>query len=289
MQFYRTLEAVLNVAANGHFTLTSRKVLGNVIERVDFLLGGGALTKAMITNHVVRLNGKTTFGPISATNLDLENRYLTIVNDATRFSIDFTELVARSVQGQMMGAIDTAASGVTEFVIEGDITGATTPTMVAACLMRSPSSLSPERGFDPRTRALIRGLIPSTVTETAAGEFQHDINYGSKANSLIKRLFIHSTILTAFRARRDSLDIYGDAGAITAAQAEYITELNGRLWQTNMYVLDFLAEGNQPDALPTRVVTPQGTREANFEWLFTASGAGVHSVFADVYSLLDDL
>jgi hypothetical protein len=65
--------------------------------------------------------------------------------------------------------------------------------MVAYVQMRSPQSMSPERGFDQRTRGLIRALIPTTVTETAAGEFQHDLNYGSKGNSLIKRVFIHST------------------------------------------------------------------------------------------------
>lgn len=287
MQFFRRLEPVLGVAASGNFTLTSRKVLGNVIERVILELGGTSLTKAMITNLVVRLNGKVIFGPISASNLDLENRYLTLVNDVARLTIDFTELVSRSIQGQLMGAIDTDASGVTDFTIEGTITGATAPTMVAYAQLRAPSSLSPERGFDPRTRALIRALVPTTVTETAAGEFQHDLNYGSKGNSLIKRVFIHSTILTAFRVKRDSLELFE---GVSAALGEFIVEENGRQWQTNLYVYDPLQDGNQPDAIPTRVVTPNGQmREANFEWLFTCSGAGSHTVLSDLYTTLTDL
>lgn len=287
MQFFRRLEPVLGVVANGSFTLSSRKVLGNVIERIILELGGTALTKAMITNLVVRLNGKVIFGPISASNLDLENRYLTLVNDAARLTIDFTELVSRSIQGQVMGAIDTDASGVTDFTIEGTITGATAPTMVAYAQLRTPSSLSPERGFDPRTRALIRALVPTTVTETAAGEFQHDLNYGSKGNSLIKRVFIHSTILTSFRVKRDSLELFE---TVSQALGEFITEENGRQWQTNMFVYDPMQDGNQPDAIPTRVVVPNGGyREANFEWLFTVSGAGTHTVLTDLYTTLTDL
>lgn len=287
MQFFRRLEPVLGVVATGSFTLTSRKVLGNVIERVILELGGTSLTKAMITNLVVRLNGKVILGPISASNLDVENRYLTLVNDAARLTIDFTELVSRSIQGQLMGAIDTDASGVTDFTIEGTITGATAPTMVAYAQLRAPSSLSPERGFDPRTRALIRALVPTTVTETAAGEFQHDLNYGSKGNALIKRVFVHSTILTAFRVKRDSLEMFE---LVTQALGEFITEENGRQWQTNLFIYDPLQDGNQPDAVPTRVVTPQGTaREANFEWLFTVSGAGTHTVLSDIYTTLADL
>lgn len=288
MQFFRRLEPVLGVAATSPFTLTSRKVLGNVIERIilDFT-GSGALTKAMLTNLVVRLNGKGTFGPISGTDLDLQNRYLTLANDVLRLPIDFTELVSRSIQGQLMGAIDTDASGVTDFTIEGQITGATTPVMTAYAQLRAPSSLSPERGFDPRTRGLIRALVPTTVTETGAGEFQHDLNYGSKGNSLIKRVFIHSTILTSFRVKRDSLDVFE---GVSSALGEFITEENGRQWQTALFVYDPLQDGNQPDAVPTRVVQPNGGyREANFEWLFTASGAGSHRVFTDNYTTLADL
>jgi hypothetical protein len=57
-----------------------------------------------------------------------------------------------------------------------------------------------------------------------------------------------------------------------------------------MFVYDPLMDGNQPDAIPTRVVTPDGRiREANFEWLFTVSGAGSHTCYTDVYTTLQDL
>lgn len=288
MQFFRRLEPVQNVIPDGPFTLTSRKVLGNVVERIILELGGTTFTKAMIHDLVVRLNGKVVFGPISGTFLDLQNRYLTLINDGNRLVIDFTELVARSVQGQLMGAIDTDASGVTDFTVEGRIAGATAPTMTAYAQMRAPSSLSPQRGFDPATRGLIRALVPTTVTHSAGGEFQNDLNYGSKGNALIKRVFIHRTPgLSSFRVKRDSIELFE---GVSAALAEFITEENGRLWQTGMYVFDPLQDGNQPDAIPTRVVQPNNTvREANFEWLFTVPAAGVCNVFVDLYTGLAEL
>lgn len=287
MQFFRRLEPVNNVIPDGPFTLTSRKVLGNVIERVILELGGTTFTKAMISGLVVRCNGKVIFGPISGSELDAQNQYLTLINDAKRLVIDFTELVARSVQGQLMGALDTDASGVTDFTIEGTIIGATAPTMVAYAQLRAPSSMSPQRGFDPATRGLIRALVPTTVTHNAAGEFQNDLNYGSKGNALIKRVFIHSTVLQSFRVKRDSLELFE---GVSKELAEFITEENGRLWQSGMYVYDPLQDGNQPDAIPTRVVTQQGAvREANFEWLFTVNAAGVSRCFVDLYSGLAEL
>lgn len=282
MQFIRRLEPFQNVAATGHFVLTSKLVLGNVIERIVLELGGGALTKAMITNLVVRLNGKVVIGPISATHLDLMQRYSLLVNDAARLTIDFTEPVSRSIQGQLMGAIHTNAAGVTDFTIEGDITGATTPTLVAYAMLRSPASLTPERGFDPATLPLIRCIIPTSVTETAAGQFQHDLNYGSGGDSLIKRVYIHSTILTSFQVKRDSLDIYED---VSSALAGYIEAEYGRDDQANMYVWDPLVDGNQSDVIVTR----SGSRESVFQFLFRVSGAGVHTVYTDIYTTLGRL
>ena len=283
MQFVRALEPFQNVAATGHFVLNSKLVLGNVVERVVLQLGGTSLTKAMLTNLTVRLNGKVVFGPVSGTHLDLMQRYLLLVNDAARLTIDFTEPVARAITGQLMGAIHTNAAGVTDFTIEGDITGATAPTLAAYAVLRSPASMTPERGFDPATFPLIRALIPTTVTETAAGEFQHDLNYGARGDSLIKRIFIMSTICTSFKVKQDSLDIYE---GISTALAGYLQGEYGRDDQSGMIVWDPLADGNQSDAIVTR---GGAGRESVFQFLFTASGAGVHTCFSDVYTTLGRL
>jgi Viral coat protein P2 N-terminal domain len=283
MQFIRKLEPFQNVLATGRAVLSSKLVLGNVIERVYLVLGGGAFTKAMITAVRVRLNGKVVFGDVSGTNLDLIQRYLLLNNTAGYLTIDFTEPVSRSIQGQLMGAYNTNAAGVTDFTIEVDIAGATTPTLDAWVQMRSPDTMAAANGFDPQLAPVLRALIPTTIPVTAAGEIQADVNYGSGGASLIKRLFIVSTVLTSFRIKRDSLDVFE---TVAPALNTYIELDYGRVAQANVYVWDPLMDGNQSDAYPTRRAdkTP-----SNFQFLFTASGAGSHLVLADVYSTLGAL
>jgi hypothetical protein len=281
MQFIRQCEPFLNVAASQRAVLNSKLVLGNVIERLYLVLGGGVFTKALITQVRVRLNGKVVYGDISGTNVDLMQRYLLLNNTTGFLTIDFSEPVARSIQGQLMGAINTNAAGVTDFVVEVDIGAATTPTLAAWVQLRAPDSMV--QGFDPSTAPLIRGLIPTTLPVTSAGESQFDVNYGSKGNSLIKRLFIYSSILTSFRIKRDSLDVFE---AVASALNTYIELDYGRVAQTNLYVWDPLMDGNQSDAYPTR--RPDGL-PSNYQFLFTASGAGSHTVYADVYTTLGAL
>jgi hypothetical protein len=231
----------------------------------------------------VRLNGKVVFGDVSGTILDLIQRYTLLNNTAGFLTIDFTEPVARSIQGQLMGAYNTQAAGITDFTIEVDIAGATTPTLDAWVQLRAPSSMRPEAGFDPALAPVLRALIPTTIPVTAAGEIQADVNYGSGGNSLIKRLYISSSILTSFRIKRDALDVFE---TVVPALNTYIQLDYGRVAQANLYVWDPLMDGNQSDAYPTR--RPDGT-PSNYQFLFTASGAGSHTVFADVYSTLGAL
>lgn len=285
MQFLRELEPFPSVPATGRAVLSTKLVLGNVVERIILVLGGGALTKAMVTAIRVRLNGKIVFGDISGAQLDLLQRYLLIVNDAARLTIDFSEPIARSIQGQFMGAYDTDAAGVQDFTVEVDISGATTPAITAYAMLRTPESLSPARGFDPALRPIIRALIPTSLTFSAAGEFQQDLNYGSRGNSLIKRVFAASALLTGFRAKQDSLDIFG-SNAIPKALADFIAQEYGRQQQTAFYVYDRLVDGNQSDAIPTR--RADGA-ESTFQWLWTVSGAGSVPAFSDVYTTLPAL
>lgn len=283
MQNIRRLEPALNVAAASHFTIDSKKVLGNVIEAIVLdNAGSGALTKANLSGLLVKANGKNIFGPISATQLNSWQVYKNIVADTGRNTIEFVEKTSRNIQGQLMGAIDTDASGITSFVVEGDIATATTPVVTGWVQMRNPSSMAPEKGFDPASRPLISALIPTSVNDSAAGQFPHDLNYGSRGNSLIKRIGIFSSTLTSFQVKADSVDLYEN---LTNALAGYFQAENGKDDQPGLIMWDPLMDGNQPDSVLTRA----GNRERNFEFLFTVSGSGSHSVFTDVYTTLLNL
>lgn len=286
MRFLRHLEPFVNVVATGTAVLNSATVLGNIIERIYLVLGGGAFTKAMITPGVrVKLNGKTTFGTITGSNLDLLQTYQLGNSSASFLTVDFVEPDSKSMQGEILGAIDTNAAGVNSFVLEVDIAGATTPTLDSWAQLRDVASITdvagqPSKGFNPNFRPLLRALIQSNLTSTAAAQQQYQINVGSGGNSLIKRLFIFSSILTSVDIKRNSVDIWQDVtpALLTFAAGDY-----GRHPQANLYVVDWLVDGNQLDTQPTR--NADGTL-ANYQWLLTASGAGLHTVYSDVYSIL---
>jgi hypothetical protein len=290
MQQFLKLEPVQNVLTTGHFVLSSKLVLGNVIEQIILdKTGSGSLTDAMITNLVVKLNGKVVFGPISATQLRLLETYLTGINNTGFLSIYFTEPRASTKPDQLLGAISTPDAGVVDFTIEGDITGATTPFLAAWAVTRTPESLKSMEGYKPATAAFIRALIPTTIALTAAGEFPFDLNYGSRGESLIKRAIFFGSVVTGVRVKRDNVDLYGGQPVLNAL-ASYLQSLYGETAGANMVVVDELLDGHQSDSLPTRQLLPNGTaRESVYQWLLTASVAGTVNAFMDVYSTLDRL
>lgn len=290
MQNVLKLEPINNVVASGHFVMTSKIVLGNVIEQIILdKTGSGSLTDAMITNLVVKLNGKVVFGPISASDLRLLETYLTGVNTVGFLSIFFTEPRASTKADQLLGAISCPDAGVVDFTIEGDITGATTPALAAWAVLRSPDSLKSMDGYKPATAPFIRGLIPTTLAPAAAGEFPFELNYGSRGESLIKRAIFFSTIVTGLRVKKDNVEIYGNSPVATAFES-YLQSLYGETGQTNMRIFDELLDGHQSDALATRILLANGqARESVYQWLVTVSGAGTVRAYMDVYSTLDRL
>lgn len=280
MRFIRHLEPWVNVVATGRAVLNSQLVLGNIIERVYLVLGGTTFTKAMISALRVKLNGKVTFGDISGINLDMLQTYQLGNTGADNLTVDFVEPDSKSMQGEIYGAIDTNAAGVNTFTMEADLAGATAPTLDSWAQLRDVPSVSPQNGFNPALRPILRALIGTSLTSTAATEQQYQINVGSGGNSLIKRLIIFSTILTSVRIKRNSLDVYE---SVNSALASWIQSDYGKHPQANMYVVDWLADGNQSDTQPTKNA---GNSLANYQWLLTASGAGTFQVYADVYSIL---
>jgi Viral coat protein P2 N-terminal domain len=287
MRFIRHAEPFQNVVATGRATLNSILVLGNIVERLYLVLGGTTFTKAMITALRVKLNGKVVFGDISGAQLDSFQTYQLGNTGATFLTVDFIEPDSKSMQGEILGAIDTNAAGVNTFTVEVDIAGATAPTLDSWIQLRDVASITdvagqPTKGFNPNLRPLLRALIPTSIAALSAAEQQYAINYGSGGNSLIKRLimFNGTASLSTFRAKRNSLDIYE---FVVPTLASWVQSDYGKHPQAGMYVVDWLADGNQSDTQPTR--NSDGTL-ANYQWLITTAGAGTMQLFADVYTIL---
>lgn len=81
-------------------------------------IGANSLTKATITEIVVKIGSRTVFGPISAAALDKINKYKGIYDQADSLTIDLTERDALSQIAKEVGAIDIPALGGQDIFIE---------------------------------------------------------------------------------------------------------------------------------------------------------------------------
>lgn len=271
----RELEPFENVVATGRAVLNSKLVLGNTIERIFLLLGGTVFTKALITQIRVRLNAKTVW-EVSGTQLDSINQYTGLAASATFLTIDFTEITARTAAGQKFGGVDTTA-GVETFTIEVDIAGATAPTLSAFAELTAPK---PANAAD---KLLFRAFLLSTLPVTSAAEHTLDVNVGSNAGALIKRLFIFESaaaLLTQFEVKKDAVEIFE---AVTPALNDFIAGEHARVPQTQLFVYDRIVDGSQSKSLTT--LRANGQRAA-FQFKFTSGAAGTFTVQADIYTAL---
>lgn len=81
-------------------------------------LGSNSITKASITEIVVKVGARVVFGPISGTELDKLNKYRGVYDQADHLTIDLTERDALSVIAKEIGGIDLPALGDEDVFVE---------------------------------------------------------------------------------------------------------------------------------------------------------------------------
>lgn len=236
-----------NVVANGLATLSLP--FGMTYERIVFVLGGTAFTKAMITDIKVKLNGKVIV-QTTGTLLNTMNVYKGLVTDATHLVLDFSELFARDEIGQSIGAVATA-EGVSNFTIEMTIAGATAPTL------ESWSVLS-----GPRKIGVIHKCLSYAATFGSAGKFPFQLPYGANGGSIIKRVHFFHANMTGLEVKKNSIVIHDTTDAIN----KYIQTENKKVTAAGQYVADFIVDNNQSGMLVT-------ADARSMEWNLTLSAA----------------
>lgn len=81
-------------------------------------IGANALTKATISEIVVKVGPRVVFGPISAAALDKINKHKGIYDQADSLTIDFTERDGLNLFAKEVGAYDIPALGGQDIFIE---------------------------------------------------------------------------------------------------------------------------------------------------------------------------
>jgi hypothetical protein len=89
--------------------------LGRIVLK---FVGTNSITKATISEVVVKIGARVVFGPITGTELDAINRYRGIHDQADSLTIDLTERDGLSIVAKEIGGIDIPALGGEDVFVE---------------------------------------------------------------------------------------------------------------------------------------------------------------------------
>lgn len=248
---------VTNVLAAGVATIDFSNLFGYSIDRIILQLGG-TFTKAMITALQVRANTKLILDSTGA-RTDARMAYRGITANAAFLSLDFTELRSKTIIGQKLGSIDTRLCE--RLTAELTIAGATSPTLVAWAEVGSLVEF--DKLYGPAERALVGKCLSQTYNFAAAGTFPVQIPYGRQGGSLIKRIHLHGSTVTAVEVKKDGITYHESVDAVN----DFVQTENLRAPQANIYTIDFIVDGNQSNVL-------NAANAQTMEYYAVVSGAG---------------
>lgn len=254
-----------NVAATGVASVSLP--IGMSYNRIILQLGGGAFTKAMITDIKVKLNGKVIFQN-TGTRLNLINTYRKRAVDATFLVVDFTEPDAKTMAEQFIGNINTA-QGVSSLTMEVTIAGATTPTLDSYSELGAPAAL-----------AAINKQILFTASMGAAGKFPMKLIDVANRGAIIKRVhFNHTGNVTALEVKKNGVVIFDNI--LTAVNAFNQLDYN-KAAQANLYTYDPCLDNNYSNAVRTADAT-------SLEFNLTTSAADTVTAVLEAVDLLGNM
>lgn len=259
-----------NVVATGIATARFDSLLGRTVDRIILNLGGTALTKAMLDSVRVLANEKPILDD-TGTRINNRSVYRGETADAAFLILDFAEIRAHDNRDKWAGSLDTLSSGIKKLTCEVTITGATAPALSAQALTRpSPQSAS------ALYNRLVAKAVAKTITYAAAAEQAFPMNFVRDPASLIKRVHLFGSVVTAARIKKTwtngaTAEIFNS----TKTRSNFILTDYGRTPQTDVMTIDFMPDGDVRGALPL------GDALA-MEWYLTTSGAGTVTIVPEL-------
>jgi hypothetical protein len=234
--------------------------------------GGGAFTKAHITMLRLKLNNGKELFEISGTALDEINTYAGMAQVAGYLRLNFTEHLAKTIQSELAGIIDTSA-GMTKMVLEMDIDAAAVSPIIEAWVHVSTGLAAQQQ--NPQNLANVACVERSAVSWGAAKEWQIELPHGAGAGRLIKRIFLMSNLVTKVRIKKNGVEVYNMVKDVNDfLEADYQSAP-----QAGMTVIDFIMTNNTIEELLT-------TEDAQSLTMFvTLSGADAFDIYTQ--SLVD--
>jgi hypothetical protein len=257
--------AFTNVAANG--IATAQLKLGRTYERLTLELGGGAFTKAMITDIQLKVNGKL-FWRATGARLDLMNQYRGLTANAAYLTIDFTEQDFKTIESMLLGTFAcTQEAGVQSASLEVTIAGATTPTL----------NLVQQVG-EPSANAVVKRMIWSQIGITGSGNFPVYVPYGRASGGQVQRVWMfHGGNINALQVKRNNFELFN----LTDTQNRYFQTEKRKVPQANLMVFDPVMSNLGSDMLNARG-TDSGDGVVNsLDFLVTATAADTINMYVE--------
>lgn len=279
------LEPIANNGAVGQMFLKTERIYPNTLEYLVLQLGGSvAPTKAQLTRIVVKLGSSSKpIWDITGAQLNSLNLYEGRPSTATVFVLPFSNPRARTIESQMLGALDMGAVGQRQLVVEITVAGGTAPTILAWAEVAPPKLFGP----DAPENLLFRALLTTPLSfNGAAVRAPQVIATAAAGGALIRRLHFFSAIVTSFEHKRDGFPQYEETPL--AVNNAVLDEL-GHDPQANIYTYDCIDDDNESKALAQVRVDQAGLALIPQQFLVTTSGNGDVPAIADVLTNVNGL
>ena len=232
-----------NVVASG--VATADITPGRTLEALTLVMGG-TFTSAHIANVKIKANGKAV---VDASGAQLEKlaefRGDTVTTHLPIYFADFTGL---DQLDQLVGAFDTSR-GIASLSIEVTISGATNPT-----LKYMVQESNPQIGADGKPRAyspILAKVLRYPYNIATGGRLPVALPFGPVNGAVIKRIHVEHGVadnVTGVIVKQDGIVIH----ETEAADNAFYNSRFGRVNQTKVYSIDFVAEGGMKNAFDTR-------------------------------------
>lgn len=228
------------------------------VGRIVLQLGGG-LTKALISEIVVKIGSRVVFGPVSGSQLDTINKYRGQFDHASFITIDLTEKNGLSIIAKEIGAIDIPSlHGEPIFVEVVNTQGAGTPTLVGYVgftgLQFTPKNN--HTAAQNRNEQLIHKLLRYVVPNNGATRQSWMPNFGGAQIKRIHFFYTGTDWTTSADGNLYQVECKKNGVAVhdrvTCLANRFIQQEQGMVPQSKVYTLDFVHDRVMSAMLATR-------------------------------------
>jgi hypothetical protein len=243
------------------------------IGRIVLQLGGG-LTKALISEIVVKVGSRVVFGPVSGAQLDTINKFRNQFDHASFITIDLTEKNALSIIAKEIGAIDIPAlHGEPVFVEVVNTQGAGTPTLIGYVgftgLQHDPAGRRDHKPGTERQEQLIHKLLRYVVPNNGATRQSWMPNFGGAQIKRIHFFYSGTDWTTSANGNLFQLECKKNGVAVhdrvECLANRFIQQEQGLVPQSKVYTLDFVH-----DRVMSAMLATAGAKSLEFTLDLTA-------------------